>query len=393
MTLVKTVQIDEYVSLCDLKPEVSSGGIYFPVAVEHIDLNKYHGDARSFGYNFDDGPCSVIKYEQVVGILADDTVEMFLECSKLKKHNKKPNSDLLESSDNKTPFSKNSSELLIHYGNDFFYKDAHGFWFESSFCDEPYSYRVTDETAEIFREVNAEYQRKVKKHNKIMSEALDNIKLLQQTLDDNTEQVKTVKQTQELIEDKDNLEMLLQYFEISQQQFDNVTHDNIKEIVDTDINYKDPKRTLWHVYRVSLTAKSKPKKTRQKRSPGKQKALDNAARSRGAAKIFGLKALTGSARQKSWGEAMRKVFLEKVSDESVLTLMKANNDATKAKFWIETRSGTFAEIIECLTTGSNYDYLCDKSEVLSAYERKGVDSYFFKSKKQEFEKKYKKSWL
>lgn len=180
--MFKEVQVDEFVSLADLKPEVSSDGIFFPVSVKHVNLNKYHGDARSFGYHFDDGHCTVIRYEQVVGTLAEDTIEMLADCETMRKKARKPDVDKLEASDDETEFSKENSELLIRYGNDFFYKDEHGYWLSQKVFGETSSYRVTEESAQIYRAENKAYQDSIKAYNKIMKQALENIDLLKETL-------------------------------------------------------------------------------------------------------------------------------------------------------------------------------------------------------------------
>ena len=179
----KSKQFNEYVRLEDVKPEISKSGIFFPINVKHIDLDQYHGDARSFGYHFDEGHCTVVEFEQVIGVLADDTIEMFEECKKMKNHGlKKPHHSMLDIIESEINCDKKESELLIRYDSEFFYKDEHGFWFCTEYYCNGEPQRVTDESAEIYREVNKEYQRQVVEYNKIMKQALENIKLLRTTL-------------------------------------------------------------------------------------------------------------------------------------------------------------------------------------------------------------------
>jgi hypothetical protein len=181
----KTKQFNDLIELENIKPEVGKSGIFFPVNVEHVNLNKYHGDARSFGYHFDEGPCSVVTFEQVVGVLAEDTIELLDECAAMKKHGlKKPHRSILDIIENGAPCDTNNAELLIRYGSEFFYKDEHGYFFVTEFFCHGEPQRVTNESAEIYREVNREYQRQVKKYNATMKEALGNIELLKSTLDD-----------------------------------------------------------------------------------------------------------------------------------------------------------------------------------------------------------------
>lgn len=182
-TLTKKVQIEEYIGLEDLKPRIENGGIFFPVSAEHVNLDKYNGDARSFGYNFDDGSCTVAIYEQAVGALADDTVALFDDCAAMKKHMKKPTHHILEIDDNNTDeCDSNSSELLIRYDSEYFYKDGAGFWFKAQYYCHGEPQRVTNDSAEIYREVNKEYQRSIVKYNGLMKEALENMDMLKEAV-------------------------------------------------------------------------------------------------------------------------------------------------------------------------------------------------------------------
>ena len=176
-------QFNEYIDLSDLKPEFSRAGAFFPISVSHENLDKYHGDARSFGYHFDEGPCTVAKYTQVFGVLADDTAALFKECDEIKRYLKKPSITTLEHRES-GDIDVGEAELLIRYGCEYFYKDRSGYFYINKCFDDhsTHTYRVTNESAEIYREVNFEYQRAVKKYNALMSEALDNINLLKETL-------------------------------------------------------------------------------------------------------------------------------------------------------------------------------------------------------------------
>jgi len=181
--LAKTEQINEYVELQDLKPKISNG-IFFPIAVEHKNLDEYHGDARSFGYHFDDGHCTIVTYEQVVGALAEDTESILDSCAELKSYMKKPHHSTLDIVSSDVECNKDNAELLIRYDSEYFYKDDAGFFFSTEYFDYGKPQRVSDESAEIYREVNKEYQRKIKEYNVMMKQALENIELLRTTLDE-----------------------------------------------------------------------------------------------------------------------------------------------------------------------------------------------------------------
>jgi len=69
-------QFEGYLNKAEIKVAFEGNAIFFPVSVEYVNLNKFNGDARSFGYHFDDGYCTVVEYEKAVGALADDTVAL-----------------------------------------------------------------------------------------------------------------------------------------------------------------------------------------------------------------------------------------------------------------------------------------------------------------------------
>jgi hypothetical protein len=79
----------------------------------------------------------------------------------------------------------------------------------------------------------------------------------------------------------------------------------------------------------------------QPKSPKHQKSLDNAKKQRSTAKFFGLKALKGSAKQKSLGETIRKELIEKLNNthkDAVIELL-ASALFADAGWWIDRRNG------------------------------------------------------
>lgn len=65
---------------------------------------------------------------------------------------------------------------------------------------------------------------------------------------------------------------------------------------------------------------------------------------RAVAKLFGGRALTGTARQKEWAEKIRAEKLAKMSQDQAEMACDPNGLLTEAKFWIENRSASGAEI-------------------------------------------------
>jgi hypothetical protein len=177
--MIKEIQYEGYLEL-PTKPLINNG-IFFPVSIEHKDLSEFGGDARSFGYQFDEGVCSIVKFEQAVGVLADETFELIKECQAIASK-PTPSFSLLEidKSDHST-FDTATSELLIRYGDNKFYTDSGGYWAHTYYCSDDHKgskFRVSEESAELFREVNAEYQRLVEVHNKKLKQYTENLKLL-----------------------------------------------------------------------------------------------------------------------------------------------------------------------------------------------------------------------
>ncbi len=76
----------------------------------------------------------------------------------------------------------------------------------------------------------------------------------------------------------------------------------------------------------------------EKNTSSHKKILDRAADSRKTAKSLGAKALTGSAKQKAWGEKIRADFLSFSQNEVVLDMIVNSAMTQTAKFWIETRN-------------------------------------------------------
>ena len=177
--MIKEIQYEGYFDLPN-KPLINDG-IFFPISIEHKDLSEFSGDARSFGYQFDSGACSIVKYEQVVGVLADDTLELIKECKAISSKST-PSYSLLEIDESVSPvFDTTTSELLIKYGDNKFYSDSNGYWAHTYYCSDDHKgckFRVSEESAELFREVNKEYRRLVNVHNAKVKQYTENLQLL-----------------------------------------------------------------------------------------------------------------------------------------------------------------------------------------------------------------------
>lgn len=109
-------------------------------------------------------------------------------------------------------------------------------------------------------------------------------------------------------------------------------------------------------------SQTKPQKT-EKQIQGEKKALANAKNARQDSKLFGGKALTGSPKQKSWGETLRKAFLSKVTVEQAEQAVNAPIAQT-AKFWIETEKCTPADILACINGTIEKEVLFHKNKQL-----------------------------
>ena len=200
------------------------------------------------------------------------------------------------------------------------------------------------------------------------------------------------------VEDKDNQDFMLAYFNISPDQFEAVTHENLSDIVDSEFAgfYKnDAKRVLWHEYRekaftkkgtmkkavekkilatieaqevqevevvateevvlveATQEAKAAPKKVM--RNEREQYALNKAAEYRATAKLLGAQALTGSPKQKIWAEKLRKAFIEKTESEDVLYAVINNKKAQTSDFWIKLRDCNYEDIAKVLFGKIGFD--------------------------------------
>lgn len=93
----------------DIQPIISSNCIWFPVEIEVIDTDEYHGDARSFGYPVDEGYCTKIVFDYVVGALAEDTIDLYKNIKNFVKPQKVSINDFLETSE--VRISEYTSEL------------------------------------------------------------------------------------------------------------------------------------------------------------------------------------------------------------------------------------------------------------------------------------------
>lgn len=171
---------------------------------------------------------------------------------------------------------------------------------------------------------------------------------------------------------KNNEEAMLAWHGIDKQTFENLTHEQLPAIRKSkdSVGYKDPKRQLWHDFRVAVSKnKVKPQAAASvqnavKRDDKTQKSLERATEARKAAKALGGKALTGTAKQKAWAEQIRRDFLNMVNaDEAELAL--ESNISSSAKFWIETRECTSKDIIACLKGELNYETLAKHTNTVA----------------------------
>lgn len=149
---------------------------------------------------------------------------------------------------------------------------------------------------------------------------------------------------------KDNESAMLKFHNIDKATFDSVTIEMLDSIRTSKdpVSYKDAQRQLWHDYREDLKKSiDKAFKGQRKitRTKAEQKSLDNAKKQRAASTALGGKALTGSAKQKSWGETLRKDFLSKATPEQAEFILAAKT-AQSAKFWIESRDLSVSEILK-----------------------------------------------
>lgn len=191
------------------------------------------------------------------------------------------------------------------------------------------------------------------------------------------------------VEDKDNQEFMLAFFGITLEQFNAVTHDNLSDIIVSDFAswYKnDAKRVLWHEYRANAFTKTGTlRKAIEKKlvafiaaqaaavevaevvavaevevevevaEVAAVKVAASVAQEVAAvainkpvavksakpvttAELLGAAKLTGSKKQKAWGEDIRTAFLSNLQSELALDMIVNSSITQSAKFWIETRN-------------------------------------------------------
>ena len=171
---------------------------------------------------------------------------------------------------------------------------------------------------------------------------------------------------------KNNEEAMLAWHGIDKNTFENLTHEQLPAIRKdkSAVGYKDPKRQLWHDFRVAVSKNKvsskilESLKTKSVRDDKNQKALDRATEARKEAKALGGKALTGTAKQKAWAEQIRRDFLSAVSADDAELALKSNLSAN-SKFWIETRECTAKDIIACLKGELNYETLAKHTDTVA----------------------------
>lgn len=93
-----------------------------------------------------------------------------------------------------------------------------------------------------------------------------------------------------------------------------------------------------------------------------------AAESRKAANALGGKALKGSSKQKVWAEELRKKFLVTVDSETAERALNAEH-AQHARFWIDTRFSSNAEISNALQDASLVEAMAEHAKQ-KAFEQK-----------------------
>ena len=89
-----------------------------------------------------------------------------------------------------------------------------------------------------------------------------------------------------------------------------------------------------------------PKQAKQAKPRAKASSATQEARN--VAKMFGGKALKGTAKQKDWAEQIRADFLKRISEEDATSIVTGGSFLDTAEFWIDNRGKTFtwADLIE-----------------------------------------------
>lgn len=167
--------------------------------------------------------------------------------------------------------------------------------------------------------------------------------------------------------DKDNKVLMLRFMKMTEEQYSKLRNEDLKDWLDDDYGFDWINDSIWHHYRThaftkagKLRAKVLAEIDPLREAPVKrelhvipktyeeERALINAVKNREDAKKIGAKALRGSVKQKSWGETLRKGFLAKTKNKAAIQAVINDHFANTAKFWIETRGLSVAEIEEVL---------------------------------------------
>ena len=117
-----------------------------------------------------------------------------------------------------------------------------------------------------------------------------------------------------------------------------------------------------------------------------QKSLYDAKINRHEANLVGLKALTGSAKQKSWGEIIRKQFIDNIAKSSIITheesiavyVMLTSSIFKSAAYWIEQRNnlmGLELDLVKAVQLKSKANAMHAMGESNSAEYRIIADQY------------------
>lgn len=165
----------------DIKPIIEEGTLFFPMAAELENLNKYGGDGRSFGYPCDDGCCTTITYEPMCGVLADDTVELVKEVSMLKDAIKFVYIDSIceKVTTNTKKCIEDKANLIVHARGEYLYRDEYGYFLVGTMDGyKMHPARLTPQSVEIYLETRRENQRKIKKANEMQKTIKENFKIL-----------------------------------------------------------------------------------------------------------------------------------------------------------------------------------------------------------------------
>lgn len=184
---------------------------------------------------------------------------------------------------------------------------------------------------------------------------------------------KQIRLAKERDERGQDFDAMLNYFGLTAEQFESLDQESLfeyRKVTKTERHisqYSDPKRQMWHDWREYLGSVYKeehgvplcgdayrirpklPKAQAQVEKPKwRKESIKKAAEARKTAHLYGGKALTGSVKQKSWGESIRKTFLERVCDKEVIEVALNNPKFGKASFWIDNRNLKVDEMINLI---------------------------------------------